>query len=247
MLDMIATTRRTLQASALALVCTSLASCVSRAQYDDAIAELKYYQRLYQDLESYQGKLESENAALAGELDIYQTSGTVEASAPIDDIDRRMEELERLAQGLGAAPGDVTVLTVQGGYGLRLADAVLFPSGSNEILPEGREVLNRMAQEIRSRPFERIWVRGHTDSDPVKREATLRLYPHGNLQLSTARALEVAALLTGEGGIPQQSVVVAGFGPNEPVAANDSAENKQRNRRVEIFVIEDEQEAAQER
>ena len=83
-------------------------------------------------------------------------------------------------------------------------------------------------------------MRGHTDSDPVKKPGTVEKFPHGNVQLSAARALEVYAALRGMPGIDEKKIVVAGFGPNEPIEKNDSATNKQKNRRVEIFVIEDE-------
>jgi chemotaxis protein MotB len=83
-------------------------------------------------------------------------------------------------------------------------------------------------------------VRGHTDSDPVVRPATLQKFPHGNLQLSAARAVEVASVLTASGGVPKDMVAVAGFGPYEPLVTNDSADNKRLNRRVEIFVAKGE-------
>lgn len=211
--------------------------CVSKARYDDATAELRYYQRLYQDLESYQGKLESENTALEGELGLYRDSGPIEAGATAD-IDQRMKELEELAGRLGAGVGDVTVLNVDGGYGLRMPDAILFESGSATIRPAGRELLLRMAKEIQSRPHAQVWVRGHTDSDPVRKPETLQRFPYGNIQLSAVRALEVAHLLETEGGVSR--IVVAGFGPSEPVAPNDGAANKERNRRVEIYVLDEE-------
>lgn len=233
-----------------ALVACSLllaSSCVSQTRYEEATAEARYYQRLYQDLESFQGKLEAENELLEGELDLLRNSGgTIEASVSAD-IDRRLDELGRMAQSLGGAPGDVSVLSVEGGYGLRLRDSVLFDSGSSTVLPEGKALLARMGQEIASRPYQRIWVRGHTDSDPVKKAETLQRFPHGNLDLSVARAVEVAVLLTQEGGLEERRVVVAGFGPNDPVVPNDSLENKRRNRRVEIFVIEDEAAASGQR
>lgn len=222
---------------ALALV-TGAASCVSKTRYDDANAELRYYQRLYQDLESYQGKLESENTQLEGELGIYRASGPIEAGATAD-IDQRMSDLAALADRLGTASGDVTVLNIDGGYGLRMPDAILFDSGSDAIRPAGRDLLLRMAKEIQSRPHAQVWVRGHTDSDPVQKPETRARFPYGNLQLSAARSLAVAHLLETEGGVDQ--IVIAGFGPSEPVAPNDSVQNKERNRRCEIFVLDREQ------
>jgi len=214
------------------------ASCVSQAEHDEALAEVKYYQRAYQDLESYQGKLESENARLAGELALRE--GEPIEAGMTTEIDERLAELSRIMSGMGASPGDVTVLSVEGGYGLRMPDAVLFDSGSSDLKPEGRDLLLKMAAEIQSRPFLNLWVRGHTDADPVVRAATKQRYPHGNLQLSAARAIEVAAVLADSGGIPRDRLVVAGFGASEPVAPNTAAE-KSKNRRVEIFVIEEAQ------
>jgi chemotaxis protein MotB len=219
----------------LALVLGS-GACVAQTRYDAAVAETRYYQRQYQDLSSYQGQLEAENARLKGELDLYQGKQPIDAAAT-RDIDERLERLKRITESVGTVSGDITVVPVEGGYGLRVADAILFDLGSAEIKPEGRDVLTKIVQQISSQPYERIWVRGHTDSLPVKQASTLAKFPHGNLQLSAARAVEVAALLT-TSGIDTARVVVAGFGPSEPVAANDTAENRKLNRRVEIFVLD---------
>jgi len=224
----------------LAAVLPSLA-CVAQTRYDEALGEVKYYQRQYQDLASFHGQCEATIAGLNGELALYKKGMPLEAVAT-REIDERLAHLKQLTEAIGtssgAAPGDVEFLAVAGGYGVRVTDEVLFDSGSDEIRAEGREILLKVAQQIASRPYQRIWVRGHTDSDPVKRAATLARFPHGNLQLSAGRAVEVAALLAGN-GVAEEKVVVGGFGPNEPVVPNTSSENKRRNRRVEIFVLED--------
>lgn len=228
--------------STLILSALYLASgCVAQQRYDDALAEVKYFQRQYQDLASFHGQLEAENERLRGELALYEGKVPLEA-AHTKDIDERLERLKRLTESIGtssgAAPGDVEFLSVEGGYGVRVTDAVLFDSGSDEIKPEGREILLKVAQQIASQPYQRIWVRGHTDNDPVSRPSTVEKFPHGNLQLSASRAIQVAALLSGS-GVAQDKLVVAGFGPAEPVVPNQGADNKRRNRRVEIFVLED--------
>jgi flagellar motor protein MotB len=224
----------------LSAVPTSLA-CVAQTRYDDALAEVKYYQRLYQDLSSFHGQCEARIEGLKGELALYQGKMPLEAVAT-KEIDERLAQLKQLTEAIGTsagvAPGDVEFLAVAGGYGVRVTDAVLFDSGSDEIRPEGHEILLKVAQQIASRPYQRIWVRGHTDSDPVKRASTVERFPHGNLQLSAERAVEVAAVLAAN-GVAQDKLVVGGFGPNEPVVPNQNAENKRRNRRVEIFVLED--------
>lgn len=229
----------------LAAVLASSA-CVAQTRYDDALREKTYFQRQYEDLASFHGQCETTIAGLKGELAIYQGKGPIEAAAT-QEIDARLERLKQLTEAIGtssgAAPGDVEFVAVAGGYGVRVTDAVLFDSGSDEIKPEGREILLKVAQQITSQPYQRVWVRGHTDSDPVKRPTTVERFPHGNLQLSASRAVEVGALL-GANGLAQDKLIVAGFGPSEPVVPNTSVENKRRNRRVEIYVLEDASAAA---
>jgi chemotaxis protein MotB len=124
-----------------------------------------------------------------------------------------------------------------GGYMFMVSEKVLFSSGSEMVNKAGRNaLLQQVVADIKLKPHGRIWVRGHTDSVPVAKASTLKKFPHGNIQLSTARALEVASILTGAGGIPKQDVVVAGFGPHEPLVANDTPEHRKLNRRVEIYV-----------
>jgi chemotaxis protein MotB len=225
--------RAALLLSASALL---LASCVSQQRYDEALKEARYYQRMYQDTEPMSGELEAEIAQLKGQLRLYEADQPLDA-AFTKQVDAKLAELERIAQGLGTAPGDVTVLQVEGGYGYRLADAVLFGSGSADVTPEGQAVLKKLAADINSRPYQRIWVRGHTDTDPIVKAATKERFPT-NLHLSAARALSVAMDLVSD-GLPTGKVVVAGFGPTDPVAPNANADGKRLNRRVEIFVIED--------
>jgi flagellar motor protein MotB len=222
--------------AALAALVLGLSSCVSAERYKEAQDATKHYQRALHDLEQYQAQLEAEVEALRAQKGLG-------SGAPVDatftkPIDDRIEELRRMEEriaGLGQE-GDVTVVDFDGGYGYSLRDSVLFDSGSAEIQPAGLQVLQALAREIEGQAYDRIWVRGHTDSDRIVRKATVARFPHGNLELSAARAIEVASVLVDNGGVDAKRVVVAGFGPNEPVAPNDTAENKRRNRRVEIFV-----------
>jgi flagellar motor protein MotB len=227
---------RTRSAFLLSVSVLLASSCVSQQRYDEALQEARYYQRMYQDTEPMSGELEAEIARLKGQLALYEADQPLEAKWT-EPIDEKLAELERIAQGLGTAPGDVTVLQVEGGYGYRLSDAVLFASGSADVTADGQAVLQKLAADINSRPYQRVWIRGHTDTDPIVKEATKERFPT-NLHLSAARSLSVAMDLIGD-GIPSSKVVVAGFGPSDPVAGNTSADGKRQNRRVEIFVIED--------
>ena len=220
----------------LPLAALALASCVSQAQYDEALATAELYQRAAHDNEEYIGQLQAENRRLEQQLAGFE-EGIVDAGYTAD-IDARLEALRGMLSGMGRATDTVTTFPVDGGYGYSMSDSVLFASGSDQVSPEGRALLTGLANEIAGGAFERVWVRGHTDGDPVKKPTTLERFPHGNLQLSAARAVEVGALLRAA-GLPEARVAVAGLGSSQPVASNTTAEGKAQNRRVEIYVIED--------
>jgi len=214
------------------------AGCVSQKQYDQAVATAKSYEKRYYDLAAKSNSWRDENARLTRQLEAAK-SATVEASAEFDEsLERRLSELNDLMAELGTEPGDATKFRVDGGIVYRVKDAVLFGFASAEVSPEGREVLQRIAGDIQADAGGTVFVRGHTDNVPVKKAATLKKYPMGNIHLSVDRALNVARVLTKEGGVPDRRIVIMGYGPNEPVVPNDSEANRQKNRRVEIFVAE---------
>ena len=211
-----------------------LASCVSQGKYDETLESAKRYQTQVHDLSQYVAQLEARSEQLKGELALSQVE-VLEAGFDTR-IEHRMGELQEMLNTLGRPPGDVERFDVEGGYVYMVQDKVLFASGSAEVGAEGQKALAQVASEIAALPHGRVWVRGHTDSDPIVRPKTLERFPGGNLELSAARAVGVASLLVASKQIPAADMVVAGFGPHEPVVANDSADNKRLNRRVEIFV-----------
>jgi len=233
--------RSLLAGSGLALALVT-SSCVSQTRYDEMAESARLYQDSYNDLASANQELRVENDDLRRQLDEQGpgAANPIEASTPIDPaIDERMERLDELARRLGNAPGDVRTVDVDGGYGFVLSDGIVFESGAAEPSAEGRAVLLELAADIASKPYATIWVRGHTDNVPMRREASLAKYPYGNIHLSTVRALAVRDILVNEGGLPAEQMFVAGFGPHLPIAANDTPEGRRANRRVELFVIDE--------
>ncbi len=114
---------------------------------------------------------------------------------------------------------------------------VLFDSGQAELRPEARQMLVELSQVLqRSEAKElKVMVVGHTDNQRVVGVSARDRYPN-NFHLSTARALAVADVLRSQ-GLSDQRIGVAGFGAHAPVADNQSAVDRQKNRRVEIFVM----------
>ncbi len=227
-------TKRFLSFGLLALLGTS---CVSNDQYQRAVDLAEMYQdknhRLESELALIQGQRDSlENEVRSQEASFLQNGGDQA------DYEDRISQLQDQLMNLGRAPKDIERFDVDGGYVYMIQDKVLFDSGSSEIGTKGKAALITLANKIKGDAHGRIFVRGHTDSDPVKRPATLKRFPHGNLQLSAERAVSVAAILTQEAKIAGRDVVVMGFGRWDPVSGNDSKDAKRLNRRVEIFVAD---------
>jgi chemotaxis protein MotB len=119
----------------------------------------------------------------------------------------------------------------------KLDSDVLFQSGESSLAPESRQQLEQLARVLKSaeaRNF-RVMVVGHTDNRQVAKRDTRERYPD-NWYLSTARALHVAEYLQRQ-GLREDQVGVAGYGRHEPIASNSTSANRQRNRRVEIFIF----------
>ena len=226
--------KHALASAICAIAFLPLTSCATTKDYNDAVANAKYYQGQLHEAELRLAKTDEENARLRKRLAENDVKGLSEASS--SDLDSRLSDLQAKIDGLGRPIQDIEKIDVDGGYVLMIQDKILFESGSAELSNDSKSAVDKIISEINSKPHGRIWVRGHTDSDPVSKPATKAAFPHGNLQLSAMRAVVVADAISGSDKIKARDVVVAGFGSHDPLHKNDTAENKRLNRRVEIFV-----------
>lgn len=231
--------RRLLRRLGLVVAAGLASSCANQQQYMDAVALAKQYQT-----DNYDLALELERMRV--EVDRLETQLTDESIRSLEASFHRgaEEKLRQLEQQLGELNRplqDIERFDVEGGYIFMIQDKLLFESGQAELGSEGSEALSGISAEIAAMPYGMVWVRGHTDSDPVKKPETLERFPHGNIQLSAERAVAVAARLMGSKSIPAEDIRIMGFGPHEPLYPNDSPSNKKLNRRVEIFVSNAEQ------
>jgi chemotaxis protein MotB len=118
---------------------------------------------------------------------------------------------------------------------LTLANGILFPEGGWELSEAGKATLAKLAPALKGLTGQRVVVKGFTDSVPIG--PALRERFAGNVELSKARAEAVASLLVAQ-GVPKDIVSTVGLGESHPVASNDTAEGRARNRRVEIDIVE---------
>jgi chemotaxis protein MotB len=119
----------------------------------------------------------------------------------------------------------------------RLDTDILFDSGRTDLRPGAREALTGLVDLLRSPDGRdlRVLVVGHTDDRSIAGADIRQQYPD-NFSLSTARAKAVADELR-RLGLDEQRLGVAGFGAQQPLATNGTAHDRQKNRRVEIFVM----------
>jgi flagellar motor protein MotB len=149
---------------------------------------------------------------------------------------RRIEEQRRMAlEKALAVPLASGRVTLNGGR-IGISGSVLFPVNSDQLRPEGRQLLQSLVQPLRVYLGERqemLMVSGFTDDKPIH-EGNRRFAD--NLELSAQRALTVTRALIEE-GMPSSQVFAAAFGAEQPVAPNGSEQGRALNRRVEMAPV----------
>ena len=130
------------------------------------------------------------------------------------------------------ADKDVQISRLKDQLKITVASEILFPSGSAELSPEGVDVLRKVAKAA-NKTQDEVKVEGHTDTDPIA--PVLAQYYPTNWELSTARAAVAVRALETTGMVPAARLAAVGYGDSRPVAPNDTAESKAKNRRVEII------------
>jgi chemotaxis protein MotB len=189
------------------------------------------------------GKLREALERLGKNVDsMLQEKGTL--TKALDDTKSRLEEL-RKAQAAAEAraqlfqqfvqkfksmidAGQLKIATRNGRLVLQLPNDVLFDSGQTILKPAGKDAITQVAQVLKTVKGRNFQVAGNTDNVPIQNAR----FP-SNWELSTSRAVEVVKLLVAR-GVDPRSVSAAGYGEFDPVAGNDAADGRARNRRIEI-------------
>ena len=170
---------------------------------------------------------------LVGVLGVQlELATTLEAEVNKRRVEQQRREALEKALAVPLASGRVTLN--EGRIGI--SGSVLFALNSAELQPEGRQVLQSLAPPLAAylgTRDEMLMVSGFTDDRPVL--DTNRRFAD-NWDLSAQRALTVTRALIEE-GVPSSSIFAAAFGSEQPVASNDDADGRSRNRRVEMAPV----------
>lgn len=172
-------------------------------------------------------------------------------SVSLSEREKKVKELEHVLQNkekavqdlrsrianalLNFKENDISVKVKNGKVYVSLAEQLLFGSGSVEVDAKGVTALQQLAKAIRDQKDINIMVEGHTDNVPVSRKSA---YMNDNWDLSVMRATSITRILT-RGGVSPAQITASGRAEFSPLASNDSAQNKQKNRRTEIIITPD--------
>ncbi|HCI53363.1 MAG TPA: flagellar motor protein MotD [Gallionella sp.] len=162
----------------------------------------------------------------------------------VDKRDARMLEQQRKIQaqmkavdaslrevmGPLIAQGLVGVHQTKRGVVVDISASTLFREGEEKLQPGAQETLQQVALVL-SRENQSVEVEGHTDDVPIKTTQ----FP-SNWELSSGRASSVVRTLVTY-GVPEKRLAAVGMAANQPVVANDTPENRAKNRRVSITIL----------
>ncbi|MCF7559355.1 OmpA family protein [Sabulilitoribacter multivorans] len=115
---------------------------------------------------------------------------------------------------------------------ISIADNMLFNSGSYRLSSKADAVLKKLADVINSEPSLDVMVEGHTDSRTINTE-----FISDNWDLSVMRATSVVRKLQEQYNVAPEKLIAAGRSSYQPIAENDSNENRALNRRTRIIIL----------
>jgi len=214
------------------VVCAMLAGCISTGTYRKLEADNKSLQEQYKKLEADYGGLQAGYSACREE--VAQTE-----KEKADLLAREQKSKATYEQLMGQlqkemSEGQIAIQQYEDKLTLNVAEKIFFDSGSAELKPGGKELLKKFGRIVKGLTDKWIRVEGHTDNVPIAKP--LRPTYPTNWELSAARAITVVRFLQDSAGVPPKMLMAAAFGQYQPIAPNNTPENKQKNRRIEIVL-----------
>ncbi|WP_053969949.1 OmpA family protein [Mangrovimonas sp. ST2L15] len=115
---------------------------------------------------------------------------------------------------------------------ISISDKMLFNTASYRVSNKADGILKKLADVINSEPSIEVMVEGHTDSRSI---STAKV--SDNWDLSVLRATSVVRKLQDDYGVAPEKMIASGRSFYQPIAENDSAENRSKNRRTNIIIL----------
>lgn len=193
---------------------------------------LRNYQAMLNTNLTEQEKLNSLLSQKMKELD--EREGTINELQ--DMINAQNEKVQKLLSSvkdalLGFGSDELTVREKDGKVYVAISDKLLFESGSAKVDKRGKEALAKLAEVLNKQTDIDVYIEGHTDSKPIH---TAQF--QDNWDLSVIRATSVVRILTKDYGVNPLQIQPSGRGEYLPVADNETADGRSKNRRTEIIM-----------
>ncbi len=195
----------------------------NREEFRRQLAELT--EQKNKRIAELEAALSEKSRSLAECLDLAQHQ-----KQTVSELEQQAKELEEKLQK-EIAEGNLRIKRFKDRIVINIDDKILFPSGSAQLRREVKKTLDTVADMLVRNKSSRVLIEGHTDNVPIR---TPR-FPD-NWELSSARALSVLRHLLETKQLEPARFGAAGYGEYRPVAPNDTAANRQLNRRVDIVL-----------
>ena len=161
---------------------------------------------------------------------------SADLKARLDELERKNQKLETERGSLENKLRDIEGVKVElkgNDLCVTLENKILFDSGKADLKPGALNTIKQIAAVVASDfPNRHLRIEGHTDTDLIRASSKFR----SNWELSSERACSVLHALA-KSKLDPSKMSVAGFAFYRPIAPNDTAKNKARNRRVEIYIL----------
>lgn len=214
-----------------------MTSCISKKKYEEAMtraaAEKSSLESALEASKEENEKLKADFASLEQNLsmskeEIATLSETIkENNGQIGQLQNAIKEAFDFMES-----DDIQVEERNGKLYITMANKILFEAGRDRLTSGSKDIIATLAGVLNNNGDMDIAVEGHTDSDPVKIH---RARYKDNWQLSVARSLNVVRELE-KNGVDAGRLTAGGKGDTQPIAANDTDEGKDANRRTEFVV-----------
>lgn len=196
----------------------------------------KKNRELLAQLEAKEQALETENIRLEKiKNELEQRSNRVaELENMIASKDAAMTELKNaISNALTDFEGKgLTIEQRDGKVYVSMENKLLFESGSWAVGTQGKKAVNQLGTVLGENPEIAVLIEGHTDNDPYTGTGQIS----GNWDLSTKRATAIVNILRENNAITPGNLTAAGRGEFAPIATNETAEGKAKNRRIEVIL-----------
>src|SRR5574344_1423870 len=225
----------------------------AQVQLAESRTKAKSLEDMLADARRRNEELRSSYATLQGSLDksLQQNSqGNVNIAKLVDEINAPNRFIKQLVETKSKSDSlnlvltanltrslsrdelkEVDVQVLKGVVYISLADNMLYKSGGYEVNDRAGQTLSKIAKIIMDYKDYDVLVEGNTDTDPI-----IRPNIRNNWDLSSLRASSVVQVLQNSYGVDPKRLTAAGRGEYNPIADNNTALGKQRNRRTQIII-----------